>query len=190
MICFLSILSYLPPTAKYEIFMFLYYLCKIWNARRGCLILGSLLFTLAPVLTHFTLLWGVPAVCFSYGVVRILRRDGRRIEHRVQTILKVAFPTDGSRSHKHHHAPFNTHPCHMVSRTQRPGRCKHENPIFVSNWLTSKTKKTKPVQTTIYSHQGVGHCHLWVWSLLHCILSPSDFPHQPKQLESHEGKNT
>jgi len=37
--------------------------------RRGCLILGSLLFTLAPVLTHFTLSFGVPAVCFSYGVV-------------------------------------------------------------------------------------------------------------------------
>ena len=116
---------------------------KIWNSRRGCLIFGSLLFTLAPVLTHFTLRWGVPAVCFSYGVVCISRQDLRRIEHRVQTIFKVAFPTDGSRSHKHHHAPFNTHPCHMVSRTQRPGRCKHENPIFVSNWLTSKTKKNK-----------------------------------------------
>jgi len=37
--------------------------------RRGCLILGSLLFTLAPVLTHFTLSFGVPAVCFSYGVL-------------------------------------------------------------------------------------------------------------------------
>jgi len=37
--------------------------------RRGCLVLGSLLFTLAPILTHFTLNWGVPAVCFSYGVM-------------------------------------------------------------------------------------------------------------------------
>ena len=56
--------------------------------------------------------------------------------------------------------------------------------IYVQN------RRKKPVQTTIYSHKGVGHCHLRVWSLLHCILSASDFPHQPKQLESYEGKNT
>ena len=37
--------------------------------RRGCLLLGSFFFTLAPILTHFTLNSGVPAVCFSYGVV-------------------------------------------------------------------------------------------------------------------------
>ena len=67
-------------------FMFMYCLCKICNIRRGCLIFGSLLFTLAPVLTHFTVRWGAPAVCFSYGVVRISRQDLRRIEHRVETI--------------------------------------------------------------------------------------------------------
>ena len=113
---------------------------KIWNARRGCLIFGSLLFTLAPVLTHFTLRLGVPAVCFSYGVVRISRQDLRRIECRVQTVFKFAFSSDGSRGHKHYYAPFNTHPCHMVSRTHRPGWYTPENPTFVSNWLTSKTK--------------------------------------------------
>ena len=38
------------------------------------------------------------------------------------TGLKLfAFHTDWSWSHKHHHAPFNTHSCHLVSRTQRPG---------------------------------------------------------------------
>ena len=47
--------------------------------------------------------------------------------------------------------------------------------------------KQKTNRTTIYSHQGVGHCHLRVWSLFHCILSASNFPHQPKQLESNEG---
>ena len=36
-------------------------------------------------------------------------------------LKQFTFPTDWSWSHKHHYAPFNTHSCHLVSRTQRPG---------------------------------------------------------------------
>ena len=38
--------------------------------RRGCLILGSLLFTLAPVLTHFTLRLFLCKILDTFGVYR------------------------------------------------------------------------------------------------------------------------
>ena len=82
--------------------------------RRGCLVLGSLLFTLAPILTHFTLNWGVPAVCFSYGVVY----------HMIDVFNLLwlrLFLKDGSRSSEHHHAPHSSHSCHLVPKPQGIG---------------------------------------------------------------------
>ena len=119
-VLFWSIKNYLPPDPNYEMFMFMYSQNMKFQTRLFDFRISPLHARSSP---HPLLSSLGSSSCLSLlrSGSYLTTRSSKNRAQRVQKNFKFAFHTDGSWSHKHHHAPFNTHPCHLVSRTQRPG---------------------------------------------------------------------